>query len=73
MNPVRKIYKVTAELYFECGDEAEACDAVAETFREDLREFAGRDSCFIDWRYAPGFPSPVEATDVEIAAMEHLP
>lgn len=46
--------KATIEILVDVDCEAEACDALAETLRPNLREFAGTDSCIIDWRYASG-------------------
>lgn len=46
--------KATIEILINVDCEAEACDALSETLRPHLREFAGADSCVVDWRYASG-------------------
>jgi hypothetical protein len=45
-------YKATIELLLDVDGEGEACDAIAETLRPLLKEFAGPDSCFVDWKYS---------------------
>lgn len=48
-------YKATVEILLEVPDDVDSegycADAVAETMRPLLREFAGPQSCWIDWRY----------------------
>lgn len=50
-SPPLTYYKVTIEVLVEVDSETEACDAISETMRPLLREFAGSDSCIIDWRH----------------------
>lgn len=66
------IYKATIELYVEADSWPEACDAVAEGLRDNLRAFAGNYSSWIDWRYS-GESLPEEATAAEIEALEYQP
>lgn len=63
------IYKATVEVFVAVNSEGEACDAIAEALRPLLREFAGPESCWIDWRYAGNEP-PVEAAAAEIVQLE---
>jgi hypothetical protein len=53
------LFKATLELLVDVDCETEACDCIAETLREKLREFSPG-SPLIDWRYAgvDGEPSP---------------
>lgn len=43
--------KATIEVLLDVTDETEGSDAMSETMRPLLREFAGPESCVIDWRY----------------------
>ena len=48
-------YKATVEILIDVPDDTDAegycADAISETMRPLLREFAGEESCWIDWRY----------------------
>jgi hypothetical protein len=52
-------HKATIEILVDVDSEAEACDAIAETLRDQLREFHPG-SCVIDWRYASADGEPHE-------------
>jgi hypothetical protein len=59
------------ELLLDVEDEAQACDAIAETLREQLREYSTPESCFIDWRYAEeGLPTPHSGEGFEFPRSE---
>lgn len=53
------IFKATIEIILDVPGEGDACDAIAEAMRPLLREFAGAESCLIDWRYSEAAPLPV--------------
>ncbi len=63
------LFKATIEVLYEAGNEAEACDAIAEPMRGLLREFGGDAAPFIDWRYAgpEGNPTPNDGEGFEYA------
>jgi len=51
-------FKATIEVLMDVGCKAEACDCIAETMREHLRQYTP-ESSIIDWRYADdGGPVP---------------
>lgn len=61
---------VTIDVLLEVEGEGEAADAISETMRPLLREFAGAESCIIDWRYNPGaspVPEPHNGSGFEYA------
>jgi hypothetical protein len=62
------LYKVSIDILVEADNEAEACDAISESLRPLLREFADEPTSFIDWRYCPettGFPVPHDGSGFE--------
>lgn len=68
-----KLWKATVELYLDVPSGADACDAVAEMLRENMRRYTeSDDSCLIDWQYAPDHSMPVEATAAEVAQLEEF-
>lgn len=62
------LFKATIELLLDVDREAGACDCIAETLRELLREFSPG-SPLIDWRYAgaDGEPAPHNGRGFEYA------
>lgn len=54
------LFMATIELLIDVPSEAEACDAVSETLRPLLKEFAENpaDTCFVDWRYSDAHTIP---------------
>lgn len=52
-------YLVKIDVLVEVDEQIEACDAIAETMRPNLREFAPHSS-IIDWRYSEECSVPVE-------------
>lgn len=61
-------FKATIELLVDVTCESEACDCIAETLRNQLREFAAG-SPLVDWRYAgvAGEPNPHDGSGFEYA------
>src|SRR4051812_16065583 len=51
-------FKATIEILLDVDSETDACDAISETLREQLRTFTP-DSCIIDWRYSDHETYPV--------------
>ncbi|OBZ97482.1 hypothetical protein ADU59_00180 (plasmid) [Pararhizobium polonicum] len=68
------LFKATIELLINVDREAEACDCIAESLRELLREFSPG-SPLIDWRYAGagGEPAPHDGRGFEYARPPDLP
>lgn len=63
-------YKATIEILIDIPDDEPnpdgfAADAISETMRPLLREFANEQSCWIDWRYAGGAEGYAEPHDGE--------
>jgi len=61
-------FKAHIEVLVEVETQPEACDCIAEALRPILREFAGPESSFIDWRYfGTGLPSEHDGTGFDYA------
>ncbi len=67
--PAPTYYLATIDVLMAVDSDDEACDAISETMRPLLRQFAGSESCIIDWRYAEGciFPEPHDGSGFEYA------
>jgi hypothetical protein len=47
------LFKATIEILIEARDESDACDAVSETLRNNLKKYASDPErvSFVDWQY----------------------